>query len=254
MNTDLAKRMIDEADDMGIPALKFNWRGESTLHQDFTEILKYANHKKSFYDIIVNTNGNVPDHAMKGLLYTSKVVVSVDAFGKDTYRTMRKGGDIRTVCNTINYLIEHGHDNIWIRRVITKKNQQEEFVQIAKDAFGDKVKISEHYCFDRNKKETHQTTKKTTKRLYCGYPSQRLVIATDGMVYPCCVDYDESMPVGDVSKMGLMDIWQSPKMVDLRFLLRKKQFEPWMDQCENCTSWMSYDSIERQFIQDRAVR
>ena len=255
MPKDLAFRLIDEACKAGIPALKFNWRGESTLHQNFSEILKYAARDKCFYDIIINTNGTVPDAAINGLMSATKVVVSVDAFSKNTYSIMRKRGDIRTVITTIHKLIERGHDNIWVRRIITKENNNEPFAQLARETFGDKVKIAEHYCFDRNRDNVHEVKKKKKNdRAYCGYPSQRLMIGVDGKVFPCCADYYETMQVGDVSKQSIMDIWASDKIRQIRFDLRRHHFQDYMEQCKYCTSWMAYDSHERQFVQDRAIR
>lgn len=254
MSTDLALQLIDEADEIGIPALKFNWRGESTLHQDFTKILKYANHKKSFFEIIVNTNGNIPDHAFKGLLYTTKVIISLDAFGKNLYAKMRKRGDIRTVMTTINNLIDCGHKNIWVRRVLTPDNKNEDFVTIAKTAWGDKVNIAEHYCFDRGEKKTHQINRRVNQRTFCGYPSQRLLVTTDGKFYPCCVDTYETMLLGQYPKQSIMDIWKSDEIIFLREDLRKHNFKNDLEQCKYCTSFMAYDAFERQFIQDRKIK
>ncbi len=86
MNTDLALKIIDQAASIGVPALKFNWRGESTIHHDYSKILCYAvsskrlieklcqykycsgftevydfcldhdNYENSFLEILVNTN------------------------------------------------------------------------------------------------------------------------------------------------------------------------------------------------------
>ena len=255
MSTELVLQLIDEAEEIGIPALKFNWRGESTLHQDFTQVLKYASRKSAFYEIIINTNGNIPDHAFAGLLYSTKVIVSLDAFGKNLYATMRRNGDIRTVIETVNRLVDRGHNNVWVRRVITKENQGENYFHIAQGIWGNKVKIAEHYCFDRNEKKKHQVKNQKIKhRKYCGYPSQRLLVASDGRIFPCCVDYYETMPLGKFPDNSIMDIWKSNRLSKLRHDLRNSSFNEFMHQCKNCTSYMAYDAYERQFIQDRQIK
>lgn len=255
MSTNLAMQLIDEAEEIGIPALKFNWRGESTLHQDFSKILKYANKKKSFYEIIVNTNGNIPEHSFQGLLYSTKVIVSLDAFGKNLYAIMRKKGDIRTVINTVNRLVEKGHDNVWVRRVLTKENKNEDYYAIAKGIWGNKIKIAEHYCFDRGEIKNYQfKNRRKNQRTYCGYPSQRLLIATDGAIYPCCVDYYETMQLGMYPEDSLIDTWKSNWLCKLRHNLRNHIITDTMEQCKYCTSFMAYDAFERQFVQDRQIR
>jgi len=42
MPMDMAMSIIHECMDLGVPALKFQYRGESTLHPDFSDILYYA--------------------------------------------------------------------------------------------------------------------------------------------------------------------------------------------------------------------
>lgn len=253
MEPDLAIFLIDYAANVGIPALKFNWRGESTLHQNFTHILKYAREKNAFHDILINTNGNVPDHALRGLLYATKIVVSLDAFGKNLYAIMRTRGDIRTVIDTVNYLVERGHKNVWVRRVITKDNKHEPYYSIAKALWDDKVKIAEHYCFDRTN-VTDLKKQNQAKRKYCGYPSQRLVVATDGSVFPCCVDYYQTMLLGKVPKDDLLGIWRNSKnLIALRKNLRSNHIDELMPQCMNCTSYMAYDVAEREKVQDKEI-
>lgn len=250
MDKDLALYIIEQAYKIGVPALKFNWRGESTLHQNFTEILKRVKTDYFFYDVIVNTNGNVPDDALEGLRYTTKVVISLDAFGKDLYASLRKKGDIRTVINTINYLIDSGHNNIWVRRIKTKANENEDYFAIAKNIFGDKVKVSEHYCFDRNLAESYQVKEHSKTRRYCAYPSQRLVISTEGNIYPCCVDYFETMPLGNILDDDLQSIWRSYQLTKLRVALKYNNIGNMTEQCKNCTSFMAYNTPEREAVTD----
>lgn len=250
MDSGLATRIISHASKIGIPSLKFNWRGESTLHPDFTNIMKFAKRHGDFHERLINTNGNCPDHALPGLMYATKVMVSLDTYGKQSYAEMRKCGDLRTVINTVNYLLDRGHDNVWIRRVITETNKNENFVQITKSTFGNKVHIADHYCFTRSDK--HDEKREKPRRIYCGYPSQRLVISTDGEVYPCCVDYYGKMLVGNFNNQDIMSIWNSQKLHALRNHIVEQKKMPLT--CRNCTSFMSYDMPERDCVEDKDLR
>ncbi len=116
----------------------------------------------------------------------TKVMVSLDSMNPITYKHMRVGGNLMRVLNNINALIQRGHNNIWVRRVLTEANKGEDFKGLVRAAFGDNVKISEHAEFERSKEIAAPA-----KRAYCGYPSQRLVVSVTGDVFPCCVDYFE---------------------------------------------------------------
>ncbi|KKK93427.1 hypothetical protein LCGC14_2693020, partial [marine sediment metagenome] len=221
-----------------------------TLHQEFTKIMQFAVRGKVFYDILINTNGNCPDKSIEGLKYTTKCMFSVDTLNKELYAKMRKRGGIRTVIETIRRVVEMGHDNVWVRRIITDVNKKEDFKEMVRVIFGDGyVKVSEHYCFDRSKKYDgrHRPT-----RTYCGYPSQRLVVATDGKVFACCVDYDEKYQVGDVYHQSLLEIWHGSRMNELRENLRNDLAND-MELCKTCTSFMSYVDARRDHVQDREL-
>lgn len=265
MPTELAIAIIGEAARLGVPALKFNWRGESTLHPDYSMILDYARtmtvpvldgdvieNVHAFHDLLVNTNGNCNADAIEGLMSATKVMVSLDSLVPATYQRMRVGGHLERACAVIQILIDRGHPDLWVRRVITTLNKDEPFAQDVRALFGPKVKISEHACFDRNEGAHLQVVDPKFERTYCGYPSQRMMIAADGSVFPCCVDYDGTMVMGKFPDQSLAEIWAGKPFRTLRSELRKNFFAS--DACLKCTSWMAYKAPEREKVQDVEIK
>mgnify|MGYP001239073830 CR=1 FL=1 len=248
----LVSDIILAAAEIGVPSLKFNWRGEPTLHPNFTDILKIARtyYKKPFYDLIVNTNGNYnTEKCFVGLMQCTKVIFSVDSLQPAIYKKMRVNGDLTKLKNNISDLLAAGHDGIVLQRVITKENEKENFKHDVESNFGNYVKISEHYAFNRNsvyKKFTGQVNQKP-KRIYCGYPSQRLVIDVDGYYHPCCVDLYGEISLGNFKLNTIMETWDSIKLSNLRNTLKnKKHIE--IPTCQSCQSYMSFDCPEREKI------
>ena len=47
--------LIDQAADIGIPSIKFNWRGEPLLHPKLPDFIQYAK-SKGILETIINTN------------------------------------------------------------------------------------------------------------------------------------------------------------------------------------------------------
>lgn len=256
MPKEMAFKIIDECAKIGVPALKFNWRGESTLHPDYSEIVRYAKFYGHFYELLANTNANCPHKSIEGLMCMTKCMVSLDSMIPDTYAKMRVGGNLEKAKETINELILSGHKNVWVRRVLTKENINEPFVEQVKEKWGDKVHVSEHYCFDRNAKlnlEVGCEHDEGLPRKYCQYPSQRLVISSAGYVYPCCIDLHETMPLGNIKKQTIMSIWNGDAIKNLRRTLRSNQKEFMTPACANCESWMAYDMPQRSFVKDIEV-
>jgi len=291
MPTEMALRIIDECAKIGVPALKFNWRGESTIHPEYSKILQYARQQYSvkcghagsphrgreivnnaggvgpqdlecafedirpaFHDLLVNTNANCKDSAINGLMAATKVMVSLDSTIPEIYAKMRVNGNLERAIEVIKELIRRGHPNLWVRRVITKDNAHEPFAQNVHNILGGKgYKVSEHHCVDRSTDSTHQTNNPDSyERTYCGYPSQRLMVASDGTCYPCCVDYDGTMQMGRFPEQALVEIWNGAPFQNLRRELRANQFKS--EACKKCTSWMAYKAPQRNQVQDKEVK
>lgn len=275
MPTEMAIRVIDECAALGVPAMKFNWRGESTLHPDYSKILKHAAGKRhtsaiedgfyspvelrnpvpAFHDLLVNTNANCQDHAIPGLMAATKVMVSLDSLVPETYAEMRRGGDLGSAKRVVHKLVALEHPNLWVRRVITKRNENEGFYWDVKRTFRPfgSVHVSEHFCIDRNEVANYESgdcTHDLLPRRFCGYPNQRIVVAATGKCYPCCIDLHETMPMGDVRFQTLEEIWSGVRMRRLRKVLTRGNVREWSAACRNCESWMSYDVPQRGFVSD----
>lgn len=279
MPTEMALGIIDECASIGVPALKMNFRGESTLHKDYSKIVKYAREKLTtgprgqctdgepgcdiahegyaFYDILANTNANSPDHAIDGLMACTKVMVSLDSCDPAIYPKMRVGGKIDRAFEVIRELKRRKHPDLWVRRVIAEENKHEDFVGAVKTLFGDDTQVSEHYAFGGRNKDyagcSSNGAPEDWERTYCGYPSQRVVITASGEYVPCCVSWrGELRPPFQYPKVGIQAYWNSQWRKDLAAELRANIITN--PVCKGCTSYMAFKRPERKFVQDVAGR
>lgn len=253
MPTDMAIRLIDEAAAIGIPAVKLNYKGESTLHRDFAKIAKHAHDTGAFHEILLNTNGNCGQKAWDGFQYFTRVMVSLDTLRPDLYDKIRFGGNIERALDTIWYLKQNKHPDFWVRRVIGVLNKDEPFVENVHRMFGPGIRVSEHYAFDRNKDtkvSVHEGDIGQWERQYCGYPSQRLIVTAAGVILPCCIMWGDEYPIGRWPELSLIQAWQSDTLKDLRKTLRANDIKNAPDICKNCTSFMAYKRPERAYVQD----
>lgn len=273
MPMEMAFKLIDQCAEIGVPALKFNWRGESTMHRDYSEILRYAARRLrfkvkneddavegefgTFHELLANTNANCPDSAIDGLMACTKVMISMDSMDPAIYPLMRVGGKLERAKEVVSELVRREHPNVWVRRVMTKANEKEDFFDAVKTEWGEKVKVSQHYCFDRNATRTNEISgcdhDNAMARRYCGYPSQRIVVTSAGYAYPCCLDLHETMRVGDTNKQSILEIWRGDAMVELRKKLRSLDVSKWSKTCRECESWMSWDAPQRTHVQDKEI-
>ena len=93
MKKELAFKLIDQAANLNVPSMKFNWRGEPLLNPKLPEIIDYAK-KKGVLETIINTNATKLDEKMSEKIIKSGLDVMIYSFDggtKNTYEKMRPG-------------------------------------------------------------------------------------------------------------------------------------------------------------------
>jgi len=242
MSFDKVKDILQQCYELGVKSVKFNWRGESTLHKNFPEILEIA-HNYGFF-INCNTNLYVTDEVrLLGALakWVDVLKVSIDTMQHHAYRNIRKGSNLSTVITNLMTVAKLRRKYkmppiIVSRRTIPKMETDKEF----KSWF---IKSSEKFKFDirpampRNKSNIFGKQKER-KRKYCGQPSRRLVIGWDGKVFPCCVAYDDSADlfILGLNQFCISDVWKMSKEV----IPRNNKDLLYLETCKNCTSKDAY--------------
>ena len=258
MPKSMALLLIEEAAEMGIPAIKLNFRGESTLHPDFTAIARRARRMQDwrknrmvsgFYDILLNTNGNCPAKALDGLMYCTRVTVSLDTMDEAIYEKVRPGLSIEEAWGTIDWMVSKGHRGIMVRRVVCKENREEDFKKAVLARWAKGVRVSEHHAFDRNpcrQESTHGEDPKDWPRRFCGYPAQRIIVEASGRIQPCCVAWKGEFDCGVYPGVSLADYWKSPSRRMLVDELRRGVLQN--PKCVACTSFAAYNRPEREAL------
>ncbi len=93
MKKELAFKLIDQASELKVPSMKFNWRGEPLLNPGLPEIIHYAK-KKGILETIINTNATKLDTGMSNKIIDSGLdlmIYSFDGGTKKSYEKMRPG-------------------------------------------------------------------------------------------------------------------------------------------------------------------
>lgn len=67
----------------------------------------------------------------------------------------------------------------------------------------------------------------------CPTPFYMLNIHSDGLVSPCCVEYQKKLIIGDVKTQSLLDIWNGEALHKLRIATLKRNLDSY-PICQNC--------------------
>lgn len=104
---DLFKKVVDEADVIGVGAITLASRGEPTLHKKFKEMLKYVGNKKNIFEVKLNTNATNLTEDIAHEIFKNKisqVVISGDHYEKETFEKLRKNSNFEKIVENVDRL------------------------------------------------------------------------------------------------------------------------------------------------------
>ena len=253
ISKELCYSIIDQAARLGVPSIKFNWRGEPLLHPNLPDFISYAK-KKGILETLINTNAtNLSEKKSMELIDSGfdVLIYSFDGGTKETYEKMRPG---RFKKNKF----EHVYSNIVnfkkirekkrsflpftkVQMVVNNKNikEQKKFFSLFKDCVdevgvtvyqergGEINKLPEKIrkkiikYENSTKKKAHyiidsnNNYKLSIGRKPCEQPFQRLMITYDGRVGMCCVDWGATYCVGYVDELAIKkDLKENLNVID----------------------------------------
>ena len=264
INDEFCFKLIDQASEMGVPSIKFNWRGEPLLHPKISKFIDYAK-KRGIIDTIINTNAtHLTEEKSKELINSGLdyIIYSFDGGTKKTYEKMRPGRFKKNKFETVYANIKKFKEvkeklnskfpYTKIQMIITHEtvNEVDSFFKMFNPIVDDVSVIS--YTerggnFDKltenEKKIYNEKLKKfnlpsntpysrsidgeikvSKKRLPCEQPYQRLMVTYEGKVAMCCMDWGAKHPVGYADAKGFKNIKDYKQVFD-RIKDKKKGFE-----------------------------
>ncbi|PLX15372.1 MAG: hypothetical protein C0601_13030 [Candidatus Muiribacterium halophilum] len=203
----------------------------------------------------------------------STITFSIDAIKENTYENIRKGGNLNKVIKNIKDFIqlrkEYGFSfpKIRLQFIVMPENINEakEFLNFWKSYFKEiNIILDIIFEYDTSEnsndciffrpcmsydKEKQSNDKRLYEQLYldikgnrplfkdlpdiCSGPFSHIVITSDGLVLPCCVDNQDRLTIGDVKEQKLVKIMNGSslkKLLRLHLSMNKSK----IDVCRDC--------------------
>jgi len=236
MKPALCFNILDQCIDLGVPSVKFNWRGEPLLNPKLPEFIHYAK-QGGILDTIINTNAVTLDEKKSQQIIEAGLdlmIYSFDGGSKESYEKMRPGRFNKV-------LFEDVYENIKtfsrvrdemgavfprtkIQMILTEDTfrEQDVFLKLFND-YVDDVSVKAYterggdihdldgITYNRikdfvsnNKLSLKTPYWKDSKgdiyisehRLPCEQIFQRMMVTNDGSVAMCCYDWGVEYPIG----------------------------------------------------------
>ena len=248
IDMNFAKGIIERAAKGGTKSVKFNWRGEPALHTGLEELVAYSK-EMGILEVQINTNG-IPFNARRiermidaGL---DRVIFSVDGASAESYEAIRVGSDWKRLNENIRKFHEIRSAKGLVKPFIRIQMVRQELNADEVDLFFEQWKeiaddIAVKDVTDRGQgNQLFVGDQVATGRRRCNQPWQRMIVARDGKVFPCCSDWDRTFEIGDANTTPLKEIWNGERMEALRDVNRQGRLDA-VDPCRNCFVLSSYE-------------
>jgi MoaA/NifB/PqqE/SkfB family radical SAM enzyme len=255
---------VDQLCDIGIKDLYLHLGGESLLHPEFKDFLKYAINKRDQTEkigrILWATNGMLFDQSIADLVVNLKVdaiIFSLDGVGQVNDK-IRLGSNYSIIEKNIKYLLEK------------RGNSKKPFVQLYVTDYGkteeQKMEIYREWVnlvdqitlvallLPDNTIGNKNIFSKCQKICppFCEFPFKEMGIRWDGKVTACVIDYAFKMALGDATKVPIKQIWNSSEFKALRNATSTNSF-PVGSPCFKCEFWqMSFVPLTEPILDGKA--
>ncbi|OGI00302.1 MAG: hypothetical protein A2Y25_01585 [Candidatus Melainabacteria bacterium GWF2_37_15] len=254
MDVNLFKKIVDELTANNVPALRLNYRGESTLHPQFEELVKYAK-EKGIIDLNMTCNGSRfidNDQFIEDVIpYMDWITFSVDGI-YETFESVRKPLKFHKIVEMIKQIQEFKKKNNLVRPVIKIQSCWPKIKDTYEEYYNIFSEIADSVDFGIEREDTPGWSDnfEMENNYVCSKPYQSLIITVDGRAIPCCVDQNISFEVGDANNQSIKEIWTESKMQLLRRSFDNKNY---IKLCRDCVMLRKHAEPEELTIGGRKV-
>ena len=208
---------------------------EPLLYKDFDQVLELAK-KAKIMDILLFTNGTLLNKInTKKILESSvtRLFVSIDGASSDTYNRVRVPVSERLKeKNRLDDLESNIKNFIKMRNELFKELPivRTSFVALKLNNFERKKFIDKWIDIVDSVEIQRETSikayddiklgkfnlKDNKKNYDCSEPWGQVTVYSDGTVAPCCNTVGRNLPIGNIKKNSLKEIWNGPEMQKVR--------------------------------------
>jgi len=251
------QKVIDElAPDLSY--LLFYFQGEPYLHQNFTDLVKYASDKGVYTATSTNAHFLDDDNARStvesGL---DRLIISIDGTTQESYESYRIGGDLKKVISGTRKVLEWKKKlksqtpHVIFQFLVVKPNEHQiaEVTQLGKELGVDEIRFKTAQIYDYKEGspliptldkysryaqgENGEYALKNKLSDECWKLWNSSVITWDGRVVPCCFDKDANHQMGSLANESFHSLWTNPNYTNFRKSVLNSRSS--VDICKNCT-------------------
>lgn len=254
MDFDLFKKIVDEIAGK-VYALRLSWRGESTLHKNFVECIKYAK-SKGIKEVSFLTNGGKLDlEFFKKLVDAGADWISVSADGLgETYNQIRKPLKFEDTLNNLTEIAKYKKENNLKKPVVKIQTIWPAIREYPEEYYNTFAPITDMVAFNpiidylgKDEDIVYENN------FSCPQLYERVFIGSNGLAYMCNSDEFGKHSIGNAKEQTIHEIWHGKILNDVRRLHSKKDGFKDLEMCRKCFYPRATEANEKAIVNGREI-
>lgn len=248
MKMEIFNKAIDEIDAHGPKRLALHKDGEPLLHPHILTILSRVKKNQPHFVTLITNGHFLTDEITDAILsnHIDSVIFSIGASSRSFYEKVR-GNGYDLVMDNIRRFLEKREASQSATDVTVQIVNLPEFPGM-KDEIGRfknlwKGKPVTVMVFDELNWGVFDTGKVKLERYACPSLWRNVFVHWDGKVSPCCMDWNQSLSLGDFYEYTLSGIWSGDLIKSFRQAHLNKQFAS-LPLCEKCNYWSTVTRLD----------
>lgn len=235
IDADLTRRVIREARELAIGEIGFYTTGESLLHPQLPEMIRYAKEQNIPYTFL-DTNGAMLTPARAAALMDAgldSLKYSCSAGTRETYRTIHG-------CDDFDRVLEHMRathalraargvrkPHLAISYIVSRDNEAE--IPRLRELAGPYVdeilflpmnNIAGQVPAEAKERQLSEFEEFETDYVPCQYLWSKVIVTWEGLLTICPVDFENQLVYGDLQRETLASAWNNERMQEFRRRIR----------------------------------
>jgi MoaA/NifB/PqqE/SkfB family radical SAM enzyme len=257
---------VNQLSELGLDVLYLHFGGESLLHPQFEDFLKYAIEKRDkgrIGRVGWVDNGMLFNQKIADLVVALKVdvvIFSLDGVGEVNDK-IRIGSKYSVIERNIKYLLKKrgtGRKPEVLLNMVDYGKTEEQKLEVYREwtPFVDEIVLIPSILPDntwQNKNDSSSDLKVVSSPPFCHFPFDTIGISWDGKVTGCCEDYTFKMNLGDASKLPIKEIWNGKEFREIREAALTNSF-PKGSPCYKCEFWkVNFEHRDEVILDGKAI-
>ncbi len=254
MSIDLYHKIIDECAENAkyIKLVQPFMFGEPFINKQLVEMIQYTKDKLPRTPINVSTNGSLINPEKAEALITSKldkINIDIDGATAETFEGVRVGLVYEQVVENARYLMElkrlTGSKTPEITVTIINMDETQHEIEDFKKiwtSIADNVVVQSYTTWTGNVEDKNVGDQASASAIGgftfpCKHPWEEFVIANDGRVSICCLDFDFKVEIGNISNQSIKEVWNGDPIQEIRQKMMENRYSE-LEICSQCNNYI----------------